>query len=121
MAATSLRRWHMAAKDEVGRYGEDVAARALREAGWELLARNWRCAEGEIDIVAIDGDCLVVVEVKTRRSHSFGLPQEAVTHAKLARLRRLTAAWLAGQARHFQNVRIDVLAVTVAGAGAAEV
>jgi putative endonuclease len=111
----------MAAKDEVGRYGEDVAARTLREAGWEVLARNWRCADGEIDIVAMDGDCLVVVEVKTRRSHAFGVPQEAVTHAKLARLRRLTAAWLAAQSRHYASVRIDVMAVTVAGAGAAEV
>ncbi len=111
----------MAAKDEVGRYGEDVAARTLREAGWEVLARNWRCAEGEIDIVALDGDCLVVVEVKTRRSHSFGVPQEAVTQVKLARLRRLAAAWLAAQTRRFSDVRIDVVAVTVASAGAAQV
>ncbi len=111
----------MAAKDEVGRYGEDVAARTLREAGWEVLARNWRCADGEIDIVAIDGECLVVVEVKTRRTHAYGVPQEAVTPAKLARLRRLAGAWLTGQSERFDGVRIDVMAVTVARAGAAHV
>ena len=59
----------MRAKDAVGRYGEDVAARHLTEAGLVVLARNWRCREGEIDIVARDGDVLVVCEVKTRREH----------------------------------------------------
>ncbi len=57
----------MRAKDALGRYGEDVAARHLVDDGLVLLARNWRCAEGEIDIVARDGDVLVVCEVKTRR------------------------------------------------------
>ena len=111
----------MAAKDEVGRYGEDVAARHLSEAGWEVLARNWRCEWGELDIVAVDADELVAVEVKTRRSTSFGSPQEAVTHAKLKRLRRLAAAWLDQQSRSFGGVRIDVIAVTVERAGAAHV
>ena len=111
----------MAAKDEVGRYGEDVAARHLTLAGWEVLARNWRCEFGELDIVAVDGDELVAVEVKTRRSAAFGSPQEAVTHAKLTRLRRLAAAWLDQQSRRFGGVRVDVIAVTVARAGAAQV
>ena len=111
----------MAAKDRVGKYGEDVAARHLSEAGWEVLARNWRCASGELDIVAVDGDELVAVEVKTRRSATYGSPQEAVTHSKLARLRRLAAAWLEQQPRHFRGVRVDVIAVTVARAGAAQI
>ena len=63
-----------------------------------VLDRNWRCAHGEIDIVARDGDCLVVCEVKTRRATAFGEPVEAVTRRKAARLRRL-AARLAGRAR----------------------
>jgi len=111
----------MAAKDEVGRYGEDVAERHVRELGWELLARNWRCPQGEIDIVARDGGEAVVLEVETRRAQTFGDPAEAVTGPKLARLRRLAAAWLAQQERAFAGVRIDVVAVTVPRAGAAQV
>lgn len=110
----------MAAKEQVGRFGEDIAERYVREQGWEVLARNWRCAHGEIDLVAVDGDELAVVEVKTRRSQTFGSPQEAVTAAKLARLRRLAATWLAAQERRFTGVRIDVIAVTIPSAGAAK-
>jgi putative endonuclease len=99
------------AKDGLGRYGEQVAVAHLQAAGLEVLQRNWRCALGEIDVVAVDGDCLVVCEVKTRRSVVAGSPLEAVTAAKLARLRRLTAAWLAEQDRHFAQIRIDVVGV----------
>lgn len=101
----------MRAKDALGRYGEDLAVVHLQAAGLRVLERNWRCRLGEIDIVAEDGDCLVVCEVKTRRSVTAGGPLEAVTPVKLARLRRLTAAWLAGQDRHFAQVRIDVVGV----------
>ena len=111
----------MAAKDEVGRHGERVVARLLEGEGWEVLARNWRCSLGELDIVAVEGECLVAVEVKTRRSAAFGSPQEAVTAAKLARLRRLVGAWLAAQDRHFREIRIDVCAVTLPRSGAAVV
>jgi len=109
----------MAAKDAVGRHGEQVVATRLREAGWEILDRNWRCDLGELDIVAVDGRDLVAVEVKTRRTHSYGPPQEAVTRRKLARLRQLTAAWLSSQQRHFGAVRIDVCAVTLPRSGPA--
>lgn len=101
----------MAAKDAVGRYGEDVAARHLVDEGYQLLHRNWRCELGEIDIVARDGDCLVVCEVKTRRSASFGHPAEAVTARKVARLRRLAARWLEESGLRPPDVRIDVVAV----------
>ena len=56
----------MAAKDEVGRHGENVVARLLEDRGWQILDRNWRCEHGELDIVAVDGADLVAVEVKTR-------------------------------------------------------
>jgi putative endonuclease len=111
----------VAAKDEVGRFGEDVAERYAREQGWEILARNWRCAHGELDLVAVDGDELAVVEVKTRRSQAFGAPEEAVTADKLARLRRLTGAWLESQSRSFAGLRIDVIAVSIPVGGAAKV
>lgn len=105
----------------VGRYGERVAAAFLEAAGMRLLDRNWRCPLGEIDLVALDGDCLVVAEVKTRTSAACGFGVEAVTSAKLARLRRLAAAWLAAQPDRFAEVRIDVLDVLCARRGPAVV
>ncbi len=111
----------MRAKDAVGRYGEKVAAAYLVDRGWEVLDRNWRGASGELDIVALHGSDLVVVEVKTRTGDGFGHPAEAVTPAKLARLRRLAGQWLASHDLHPQGVRIDVLAVRAGGAGAARV
>jgi len=111
----------MAAKDTVGRYGEDVAARHLSEQGYIVLQRNWRCELGEIDIVARDGDCLVVCEVKTRRSDTFGSPLEAVTPRKLARLRQLAARWVAESGLHPPLIRIDVVAVRRPLTGPAQV
>jgi putative endonuclease len=101
----------------LGKYGEAVAARSLVAAGMVLLDRNWRCELGEIDIVARDGGCLVVVEVKARRSTTFGQPIEAVDHRKLARLRRLAAAWLADRRATGRavtgvgGIRVDVVGV----------
>jgi len=109
------------AKDAVGRYGERVAAAYLEERGWVLLDRNWRGPSGELDIVARDGEDLVVVEVKTRTGDGFGHPAEAVTPAKLARLRRLAGQWLAAHDVRVRGVRIDVLAVRAGGRGAARV
>lgn len=111
----------MRAKDAVGRYGENVAASYLAAAGWQVVDRNWRGRAGEIDIVALHGDELVVVEVKTRSGDGYGHPAEAVTHAKLARLRRLAAEWLAGHDLHPRSVRVDVIAVRTARRGPATV
>jgi putative endonuclease len=105
----------MGARNELGRHGEDAAVSHLRASGMVVLERNWRCRIGEIDVVALDGDCLVVCEVKTRRSTRAGSPVEAVTVAKLRRLRRLTGVWLAHQDRHFRRIRIDVIGVRLAG------
>ncbi|MET4223265.1 YraN family protein [Oerskovia enterophila] len=111
----------MGAKDAVGRYGEKIAARYLVEAGWVVLDRNWRGTRGELDVVARDGDVLVVVEVKTRRGTAYGHPAEAVTPDKLARLRRLTGEWMAAHPVRAGSVRIDVVAVVLPQAGAAQV
>ncbi len=101
----------MPGKDAVGRYGEDLAAAHLERVGLQVLSRNWRCSRGELDIVALDGACLVVVEVKTRRTLAFGHPAEAVTWAKQARLRRLAAEWLRESTESYRQVRIDVVAI----------
>ena len=111
----------MRAKDAVGRYGEDVAARHLTEAGLEIVARNWRCAEGEIDIVARERGALVICEVKTRSSERFGVPAEAVTRRKADRLRRLAYLWLLEHPAGGVEVRFDVVSVMRAAAGAATV
>lgn len=106
----------------LGRFGEAVAADHLVASGLTVLARNWRCREGEVDIIALDGDVLVMCEVKTRRGVGFGTPLDAVTPAKAARLRRLACRWLAdqragvvaGSAAEFDRyaeVRFDVVSV----------
>ena len=111
----------MRAKDAVGSYGERVAERHLREAGLEILARNWRCAEGEIDIVARERDALVICEVKTRSSLTFGAPAEAITRKKADKLRRLAYLWLQDHPGGGVDVRFDVVSVTRQRAGAAVV
>lgn len=95
----------------VGAYGERLAARHLVEAGMAVLDRNWRSATGEIDIVARDGDVLVLCEVKTRRGLGFGSPAEAVDWRKVRTLRRLAAEWLAQTGVRPSEVRFDVVEV----------
>jgi putative endonuclease len=110
------------AKDALGRFGEEVAARYLVEQGMQVVDRNWRCDVGELDIVAVDGTTLVVCEVKTRRTDRFGAPVEAVTAGKAARLRRLAARWLAEHPdSHPVQVRIDLVGVLQPNRGAATV
>ena len=111
----------MRVRQAVGRFGEHVAADHLVADGMRVLERNWRCRLGEIDIVALDGECLVICEVKTRRSLAFGFPVESVTPAKLARLRRLAAGWLDTCDRGYAEIRIDVISVTFPRGGRPEV
>jgi putative endonuclease len=121
----------MRAKDALGRYGERLASRHLEAAGYTVLARNWRSPErdapGELDLVALIGEALVVVEVKTRRHDGCGSPLEAVTPRKLQQVRKLTAVWLAAARAEgvdlppLGSVRIDVVAVRVPRSGAASV
>jgi putative endonuclease len=101
----------MAAKDDLGRHGEQLAADFLAAGGMEILARNWRCRQGEIDIIARDGPALVVVEVKTRSGRSHGTAFEAVSRDKLLRLRSITGRWLATQPESFDSIRVDVVAL----------
>lgn len=101
----------MAAKDRVGRVGEQLARDWLTSKGLEILDANWRCSIGELDIVALDGDDLAFVEVKTRTSTAFGHPAESVTREKLARLRRLAGAWVEAHDVHASGMRIDVVAI----------
>ena len=111
----------MRAKDALGRYGEDVAVRHLIAQGIVVLERNWRCRDGEIDIVGRDGQVLVICEVKTRRGVGFGTPLEAVTPAKLARLRRLARLWLVERSVHPDTIRFDVVGIVAPPGGQARI
>lgn len=96
----------------LGQDGEDVAARWYEARGYVVLARNWRCPEGELDLVLAKGDLVVVCEVKTRSSDRYGSPFEAVGPHKRMRLRRSAARWLR-EAAPFrpEEVRFDVAGV----------
>jgi putative endonuclease len=99
----------------LGARGERRAADWYVGAGYEVVARNWRCRDGEIDLVVARPGELVFCEVKTRSSQRFGSPAEAVTPAKQARLRRLAARFLAehgSDVRRGWSVRFDVVAIT---------
>src|SRR6478735_5264859 len=105
----------VAAKDELGRRGEQLAAEHLEnEAGLTVLTRNWRCTEGELDIVATDAtaDTVIFCEVKTRSGVGFGTPFEAVTQGKRRKLRRLGLLWLSeNRVKTYPVVRFDVVGV----------
>ena len=111
----------MAAKDELGRRGEAIAAVHLESLGMRIVERNWRCSQGEIDLVAEDGGEIVFVEVKTRSSVAFGHPLEAITAEKLARLRRLASAWCSLHPSRGRAIRIDAVAVIAPRSGAVEI
>jgi putative endonuclease len=100
----------------LGAFGEDAAARWYEARGFEIVDRNWRVREGEIDLVARRGRTIVFCEVKTRSSDRFGSPVESVTATKQRRLRALAARWLAEHPARHGEVRFDVASVTPAGA-----
>ena len=102
---------------DLGAYGESVAARHLLREGMRLLDRNWRCEQGELDLVLADGETLVVCEVKTRSSTAYGTPLEGVTEDKAARLRQLAERWLADHQVAPEDLRIDLVGVLVPSAG----
>jgi putative endonuclease len=94
-----------------GAAGEERAAAWYRARGYEVLARNWRCREGELDLVARRRGVLVIVEVKTRRTDRFGTPTEAVTPAKQQRLRALALRYVAETGVRSRSIRFDVVAI----------
>lgn len=103
----------MAAKDIFGRAGEDRAAEHLSAHGYQILARNWRCSQGEIDIVAEYAGVICVIEVKTRTSLNFGHPFDAVDERKRERLWRLGYAWCRDHGDLARNrvLRVDVIGI----------
>ncbi|MDX6739128.1 YraN family protein [Actinocorallia sp. A-T 12471] len=105
----------MNANHELGRRGEEAATVYLRRLGWQVLDRNWRCPEGELDIVALEGRTHVFCEVKTRRDVGFGHPAEALTPVKARRLRRLALRWSREHGVRAAGIRIDLIGLVGGG------
>ena len=115
----ALQGWRLeraAAIEAVGA-AEDQAAEYLQSLGYTLVTRRYKARHGEIDIVALDGDVVVVCEVKTRTSARYGSPFEAITRDKASRLHRLGFAWLRAKGVRCAAVRVDVVAITRPGRG----
>ena len=100
------------ARRALGIAGEDAVAAWYETRGYEVVARNWRCRDGELDLIVRAARTFVFCEVKSRTSDAFGLPVEAVTRDKQARVRRLAARWLEDDAPGpAREIRFDVASV----------
>lgn len=95
----------------LGARGERLATEWYRKNGYSVLARNWRCEIGELDLVVTQGGLLVFAEVKTRASDRFGIPAEAVGLAKQRKLRRLGAVFLRATDQRYDALRFDVVSI----------
>jgi len=102
---------------EVGATGERLAVDYLKGLGYVILQRNFRCRQGEIDIIARQDDCLVFVEVRTKKGREFGTPEESITSSKKERLIALAEAYLQTLPSPPLSWRIDVVAVELEGDG----
>lgn len=105
------------ARKKLGAWGEDLAAKQLKANGYKILERNWRCARGEIDIVARAGQTLVFVEVKTRRGRSMGAPEAGLTPYKASKLLQLGEIYVQEHRLTETYWRIDLVAVELDGSG----
>lgn len=106
------------ARKRLGDFGERQAALVLERAGHVILARGWRCAAGELDLVTLDGQELVFVEVRTRHGEGYGTPEESIEGRKAARLLRLGEHFLQAHPEHEERIwRVDLVALVLDGAG----
>lgn len=100
----------MAAHNELGKWGEELAAELLRRKGYLILERDWRSGHRDIDIIATDGDIIVFVEVKTRRNNVFGEPEDAVDYMKLRNLRAAVNHYV--KYKHINHeIRFDIISI----------
>jgi putative endonuclease len=106
----------MRPRQRLGRWGEDLAVRYLERLGCTVLARNWRCPAGEADLIIREGPALAFVEVRTRRTSAFGIPEESITADKLAHMLAVAQTYVYEQAWE-GNWRLDVVAIEVKGKG----
>jgi len=112
-----LRKSTVSPRQGLGRRGEELATEELRRRGYEIVARNWRCPEGEADIIARKGEEWLFVEVRTRRGREFGLPEESITPRKQARMVAVAARYLAEHDLWEVSPRLALMAVEMDRAG----
>ncbi|MDD2483856.1 MAG: YraN family protein [Eubacteriales bacterium] len=98
---------------KLGVFGEDAASTYLEKRGYKIIEKNFRCRAGEIDIIAAHGESIVFIEVKTRRSLSYGLPCEAITHAKKQHIKRVISFYVLLKGLSGKALRIDVMEVYI--------
>lgn len=103
----------MTYQKRIGKIGEQIAADYLADIGYQLLDRNFNVPYGEIDLVAFEAEMVVFVEVKTRTSKSFGLPEDSVTPAKLEKMHNAAVLWLQAHPEAPDDWRIDVIAILI--------
>ncbi|MEI2716041.1 MAG: YraN family protein [Candidatus Nanopelagicales bacterium] len=108
-------------RQRLGRLGENLACRHLRDLGFLILDRNWRCRDGEIDVVALDSGQVVICEVRTRHGTTAGTPAESITRSKIRRLRKLAWQWLQHRGAKTSWVRIDVIGIQIDDLGRHEI
>ena len=100
----------MAAHNELGKWGEDIAATYLEKKGFEIIERDWKSGHHDLDIVSKDGNTLVIVEVKTRRNRLFGNPEEAIDYKKRKSLQSAINHYVKSH-RTGQDVRFDIISI----------
>lgn len=102
----------MYSQQELGRLGETVACDYLQSIGYEIIERNWRIRQGELDVIARRGDTVVAVEVKTRRGTNYGAPLEAIGYLKTRRIRGLLITWVRMNKPYCRRLRVDAIGIT---------
>ena len=100
-------------KKEIGQKGENLAVAYLQNLGYKVLERNYRCKLGEVDIIALDNDTLVFIEVRTRSSLDFGLPQESINRRKRHQISKVALEYMTRKKLKNTPARFDVVAVSL--------
>lgn len=104
-------------RQQLGQMGEDMAVRHLKNQGYTILKQRYRTAQGEIDIIATCHGTLIFIEVKTRTSTRYGLPSEAVTYRKQAKIRQTALAFLQAENPRYHDLRFDVISLLIDNTG----
>jgi len=98
---------------ELGKRGEDLALKKIKRLGYKFITRNYRCPLGEIDIIARDGDCLVFLEIKTRKGRSTGYAKEAVDKRKRRQISKVALTYMKVNDCYDERARFDVVAINI--------
>lgn len=104
----------------LGKRGEEIAEKFLRNKGYDVIERNYRCSIGEIDIICINDNKLVFVEVRSRSTNNYGLPEESINFTKKKKIRAVALHFLQSQNRLIKEIQFDVIAIRFSKEGAIE-